>query len=289
MAGQPVPEGSPAFDPVLPPSSSLLFYLFAEHVVPRALLGTKAPKTETRVNTKDLGRMLLAVAFWQVRELGLARLELKQERTLLQRKTTIEVTLVARDSVPHRDGIEGGLVDVLTPGSLHMMTPAWHEAPKWPANLTQRYVEHLQQALDAIAARPDLAGMPSVAKLKDQRFASDRPPPATVEDVIRHWYGGDITSPERLPISWTAQEGVAKGYLREGEHHGMATTVATAVFGQVNVMPDRARIATVESAFIQLHERWERFQASEPDLAKALEHEVAEGIERMRYVSTYTP
>lgn len=285
MAGKLIPEKPPLFDPTLPPSSSLLFYLFAEQVAPRALLGTRAPEADVRVNTAHLGRTLLAVAFWYLRESGLVRVEMKQERKFLKTKTCIEVALAESGTPARRDGIEGGILDVLTPGSLRMLTPAWHDPPQWAVELAEGYAAHLQRAIEELAARPEYANLPNLAQLKEQHTTSHRAPPATIVDAIRAWYGRAITSPEHLPISWTEQEGVAKGFLMEG---GERNPLATAVFGKASALPDRTRIALAEPAFVQLHERWQTFNDMESDLAQELAREVAGGIEHMRHIPPTT-
>src|SRR5690349_16178616 len=67
-AQKPTQDTSPGFDPAPPPSSSPLLYLYAEHVVPTARWGTKAPLAGVRVKTNRLACALLAIAFWQLRE-----------------------------------------------------------------------------------------------------------------------------------------------------------------------------------------------------------------------------
>src|SRR4051812_39598987 len=104
MAETPTPDPL-LFDPGLPPSSSLLFYLFAERVAPSARRGTRAPLADVRVQSAPLACALFAVAFWQLREAGLVRLELVHEQHFLKSSTRLRVT---RTSIAEsqRDGIE---------------------------------------------------------------------------------------------------------------------------------------------------------------------------------------
>lgn len=69
------PDRPPLFDPALPPSPSLLFYLFAERRVSISRWGTKTPVAGVRVNTNKLAGALLAVAFWNLRNSGRVHLE----------------------------------------------------------------------------------------------------------------------------------------------------------------------------------------------------------------------
>src|SRR5207253_1763883 len=71
MAETHTPDTPPLFDPTLPPSASLLFYLYAERVVPAARWGTKAPLAGLRVDTARLACALFAAACHRHRAEGL--------------------------------------------------------------------------------------------------------------------------------------------------------------------------------------------------------------------------
>jgi len=82
MTGMLVADSPRPFDPALPPSSSLLLYLFAERVLPAVRRGTALPLSGRRVDTMRLACALFAVAFWRLRQLGLLHMELQQGRHL---------------------------------------------------------------------------------------------------------------------------------------------------------------------------------------------------------------
>src|SRR2546423_755656 len=87
----PAPDTHAAFDPGLPPSSGLLFYLFADRVAPTARRGTRALLADVRVDTERLAGALFAVAFWQLRAAGLIRLELAHQGQFVRTGTQLRV------------------------------------------------------------------------------------------------------------------------------------------------------------------------------------------------------
>lgn len=263
MVETPTPETPSLFDPTLPPSSSLLFYLYAERVLPAALWGTKAPLAAVRVNTQRLACALFAVAFWQLREPGLLRLELAQERRLLKTSTHLRVARASLGQDGRRDGIEGGILDVLTPGSRGKLTPAWESLPQWLNGWGERFE-------GTVAELSHLPNPPIPVR------NTPKAPPATVTDVVARWYGRSVRSPERLPIGWTEREGIAKGYLAVVDAH--RNPLAALVLGKTDHVPQREQVAALEPRFAQLLGRWQAFQANEAVLADQLERDIAAGI-----------
>lgn len=291
MAEMPAPDAPLVFDPALPPSSSLLCYLFAERMMPKARWGTKAPLSEVHVSTSQLATTLFAVALWYLREFRLVRLELAQERHFLKTTTYLRVTRTEADAAGSFDGIEGGLLDLLTRGGLSRMTPAWERTPRWvkdrATTMAQTMLGRMQSMLAThpeLANRPEFANLANVSHLSDlsdlSRISGNKTVPATVVEVIGHWYGSSMSSPEGLPIEWTEREGVAKGYLMEVDAN--RNPIMGALLGKTTHVPQRERIAALEPTFAQLLAHWQAFQANEAALAGQLLTDVAAGIESRR-------
>jgi hypothetical protein len=264
------PDLVPApFDPALPPSASLLAYLHAEQVAPPARRGTPAPLAAVRVDTARLACALFAIAFWQLREAGLVSLEVVSERRLLRTREHLRVARTAGAS-GRRDGLEGGLLEVLTPGSRGTLTPAWEALPAW----ARRWAARVDRA------RADLAGRPDAPPLL--AHAAPPAPPATVADAVARWYGSSVRNPERVSIAWTEREGVAKGYLAvvEVRRH----PVAALFRGTTALAAERERVAALAAPCARLLAGWQTFQVAEAALADLLEREIAAGIDARREV-----
>src|SRR6478672_2802998 len=101
----PPPDSPAAFDPDLPPSSSLLFYLFADRVAPAARRGTRALLADVRVDTERLAGALFGVAFWQLRAAGLIRLEPVNQGQFVRTGTQLRVVRTSGVESGRRDGI----------------------------------------------------------------------------------------------------------------------------------------------------------------------------------------
>jgi hypothetical protein len=272
------PETPPLFDPARPPSSSLLFYLYAERVVPAARRGTKAPLAGVRVDTRRLACVLFAVAFWHLRELGLVGLEVAHERRGLKTSTRVRVTRASlgEDALREegqRDGIEGGILDVLTPGSLPRRTPAWEAVP----GLLKGWATWAERAGSELASLPTLGGRPNPLYAAGAIPGDGKAPAETVAEVVTAWYGADVSSPSRVPISWTEREGVAKGYLVAADAH--RNPLAALFLGKTTHVPQQERIAALKPEFTQLLMRWRAFQADEAALADHLEREIVDGLD----------
>ena len=267
MAETPAPGAHPLFDPALPASPSLLFYLHAERLAPTTRWGTKAPLANVRVDNNRLACAILAIAFWHLRESGLVRLELGQELKVLEVRTRLRIARASPGDDGRCDGIEGGLLQVLTPGTMPTLTPAWESMP---------------QVVRSLALKSYRLGQ--IARANPDRFpappgASDQvpdPPPGTVFEVVTSWYGPEVVGPSRVPIAWAEREGLAKGYLAVESAH--RNPLLALFLGKTTQVPQRERIAALDPVFAELSARWQAFKSSEAALADQLEHEVDQGI-----------
>lgn len=267
MADTPASDTLSPFDPTMPPSSSLLFYLFAERVAPAARRGTQAPLAGVHVKTDRLAYALIAVAFWHLRESGRVLLEVVSERRVFRTTTHLRITRAPASTDERYDGIEGGILDILTPSLLTKRIPAWGATPKW---LRDRAV-WMEQSVANLADRP---GFPNLLR------TAEKVAPETVTDVLARWYGPSVPNPDRVPIEWTEREGVAKGLLEVVD--AGRNPVAALFVGKTTLSPQRERIAALEPMFTQLHARWQAFTANESALAGQLEREVVASIDAHR-------
>ena len=251
------------FDPALPPSPSLLFYLFAERVVPPARSGTKAPVVGVKVDTARLANALLAVALWHLRTAGLVRLEPGHD--------SLRVTLTASATAPHRDGIEAGLLDLLTPGVVwSKKTPAWEASGYWTRG-TMGFGHHM---------RTQLATRPAVpAELARAVRAPAQTLPETVTATITRWFGYKVHRPSAVPIQWAECEGRAKGFLAVVD--AKRNPVTAFFWGKTIIAAQRRQIASLERAFAELLRHWQSFQATEISLFRQLETAVDAGLSAM--------
>jgi hypothetical protein len=253
-------EGPPLFDGTLAPSPSLLFYLFAARVLPPARRGLQTPGAGGKVDTKQLATALLAVAFWHLRTSGLVHLEPAVDG--------LKVTRTAGAKDAHRDGIEAGLLDVLTPGVLlSQKTPAWEASGRW----TRAAVGFAHLARTHLATRSDVP--------EEFRGAAQAPAeelPETVTATITRWFGYHVCNPSAVPIQWAEREGLAKGYLAvvDAQRH----PVARFFLGKTIQVPQYQRIATLEPTFAALLRRWQAFRTREAALSEQLEQAVAAGL-----------
>lgn len=213
---------SGASDTTQPPTPSLLLYLFADQVLPKSLMGTKAPLADVKVPTANLARELFAVAFWHLRESGLVRLDLSREKVLFMNVTHLRVT---RTGDGPRDSLEGAIL----------------------------------------------------------RHLTGNPKQDTVKEIVRRWYGKDVSAPESYIPSAAEREGVAKGYIDVVDAH--RNVVAAALIGKTQHVPNRDKILTLEPAFTEIFTQWKAFRAREPELAKQLDSEVGGAIKSRREAS----
>ena len=261
------PETPVFYNPSLPPSSSLLVYLYAGQVLPTARWGTKAPLGKTRVESAHLACVLFAVAFWQLREAGLVSLELVQQRHLLRTNTSLRVSRTSVGEAGQHDGIEGGLLDVLTPGAWSQRTPAGEAVPPW----LKGWADKQQQAIGELARRYN---RPLPLRPTPEAV------PETVTAAVGRWFGRSVSHPERVPITWTQGEGVAKGYLTLADAH--RHPLLALLLGKTICVPESDRIAALEPPFSALLGRWQAFAAQESALAEQLNREVVAGIKLRR-------
>jgi hypothetical protein len=264
MTGPATSETPPPFDPTLPPSASLLLYFHAERVLPATRSGTRLPLSGVRVDTNRLACALLAVAIWHLREAGLVRLEPVQERHRLTSRTSLHVMRVPAAPERRHDGIEGGILDLLTPSSLGRLTPAWESLPDW----LKGWAGRSERSAAELARLPNPPVPPREAP---------RPAPETVFEVVTRWYGRHVRRPSGVPIAWTEREGVAKGYLAEVDA-GRNPLVAF-FLGKTARVAQRDRIDAVEGQITELLARWQDFKTAEREVFAQLEHEVAAAID----------
>ena len=258
VSDTPAPDMVQLFDPNLPPSGALLFYLFAELVVRAARFGTKAPFSGARVSTDGLASALFAVSIWQLRDAGLVRLEPGRDSLRIARTSMAEER--------RRDSIEGGLLDVLTPGSVGRLAAAWEALPGW----VRGAAEHSQSMRERAASLPNL---PEVLR---GRQIPAREPPVTVTETVTRWYGSAVTSPEVVPVRWAQREAIAKGYLSVAT--AKRNPLAALFLGKTVNAPVQEKIASAEPAFVGLFARWQAFQANEAALYGQLQSEVSAAI-----------
>jgi hypothetical protein len=256
-------DAPPPFDPTLPPTSSLLFYLFADRVVPTDRRGTRSPLAGVRVDTQRLACALFAVALWSLREAGRVRLELEYGLGRTGSESRLKVSRASGADEPRRDGIEGGLLDILTPGSLGKLTPAWEAMPGWVKGLIGK-VENARDTLSQLHNLPADAHAPPEA------------PPDTVTEAVTRWYGKSVLSPSRVPIEWTEREGLAKGYLaaEDAQRHPLLALF----LGKTKLAARQDHVQALEPEFARLLARWQAFKSGENTLANQLEQDVSAGI-----------
>lgn len=111
MSNTPASANSSPFDPTQPPTPSLLLYFFADRVLPKAMLGTKAPLGDVNVSTGNLAREVFAAAFWNLRESGLIRLDVIRQKVLFVNTTSLQVVRTGQGT---RDSLEGAILRQLT-------------------------------------------------------------------------------------------------------------------------------------------------------------------------------
>jgi hypothetical protein len=252
-----------AFDASLPPSTPLLFYLFAEQVVPAAPSGIATPTARARLATAVLAHTLFKVAFWNLRECGLVRLELRGD--------VVRVSRVSSAADHRLDGIEGGVLQVLSGDPIGNMTAAHESVSPFVQRIVRRSEElraNMQANMHRLpAALREMAVPSSIA-------------PDTVSEIVAAWYGSSDLRPERVPIRWMEREGVEKGLLTEAKRQG--NPIMNFFRGGTVLVPQRDRIAAVAPRFDALLRGWRKFQTTEAPLFQRLEHDIAEGIEMRR-------
>ncbi len=259
MAEAPEADGALPFDPALPPTSSLFLYLRAEQALPAARSGTTTPLAGVCVDSNRLAITLFAVALWRLREAGLVTLELQQERHFFKTTRSVRILPAPAAAGIHRDGIEGGILGVLMPGSpLRSLTPAWEAMP----DLFKRWNDQYERRLADVS---QLQNLPAV--LRDRPKAE----PQTVSQVISQWYGASHGA-IGVPISWTVGEGVAKGLLSRVD--AGRNPIAAFFRGRTKIAVLRGRTDPLEGQIAELLARWQAFKAAEGDLAAQLERDI---------------
>jgi hypothetical protein len=125
------PEGTP--------SVPVIFYLFADRIVPRHPLlveGTPVPCTEVRVQKGALAVRLLSSAFWSLRQQGVIEIAIAESRPArrMLRRPDVRVSPLKR---AERPGLEGAVIasledretvhDVICHWSELGSTDPWHD------------------------------------------------------------------------------------------------------------------------------------------------------------------
>ena len=100
---------------------------------------------------------------------------------------------------------------------------------------------------------------------------------ATVDEVIRRWFGGDEFSPFDHVLDAIAAEALDAGCFEHPETEG-GGRVRKLLARSVTV-PVCERIAALEPDFQTFHSRWSVFQSSEPDLHDELIEECEKAID----------
>jgi hypothetical protein len=245
---------APLSDAALPVSPSLLIYLFADRAVPTSRLGVKAPLTGVRVDKDQLARLLFGVAFWNLRESRLVQLETTRDGA--------SVTRTADSTAAPRDGIEGGILDVLTPGSAGARSASWEALPGWLRTAAK-------QSQDAHAQVSQVPQLPAALLAHSHPTTA---PPATVKAAVVRWYGEHVTDPAAVALRWVEREAIAKGCLAVTDAH--RHPVLAFFLGKTTTVAQRDPIAKLEPRISELMQRWAAFRRDESALFDRLAQEI---------------
>jgi hypothetical protein len=227
------------------PSTAALLYLFADRVIEPDTAMSKAfevPCTQARVKQVWLAADLFAITFWHLAEEG--KLDLAMGKRTLLGAGRPQVTATLRPGVP-----------IPTPQTTQIDPAQLASMGGLPAG-----VEKLLENLAPQIASAQIARALSFPELVISRLASQQPTP--VRDVIRDWFGSDVSDPHRYVVDHMAHE--------LGELGLVTGTTGGGMFSTARPVVDCAKRTTYEAAAVDLLERWRAFRDGEQGLGPTL-------------------
>jgi hypothetical protein len=227
------------------PSAAALLYLFADRVIEPDTALSKAfevPCTQARVQQTWLAADVFAITFWHLAEQG--KLDLAVGKRTLLGVGRPQITATLRPGVP----IPQPKTTPLDPTQLGAMSGL-------PSGLGAMLEKLGPQMVSAQAA----AAM-SLQDAVTMRLGTMQPTP--VRDLIRDWFGSDVSDPQRYVLDRVPPELTTLGFVVGATAGGMFSTPKPVV--------DCAKRAELEGTAQEMLDRWRAFRDNEQGLGPTL-------------------